>query len=162
MAKHSERSAQANLLLEVLAILKAEPCYRAAIHGVRSVERRYARETADPTERMGMRLGTAKLLFYAAIEKGAAFRTVQRRFRARTFDRYVPSKERPRSPMISRSSAASFTFTGIVMPLMVQNATRYLPRNRGPAGISPPVCASWSRSMRRFSSAQISRALVTP
>jgi hypothetical protein len=38
------------------------------------------RETDDEVDRHVMRVHMAKMLFYAAIDKGAAFRTVQRRF----------------------------------------------------------------------------------
>jgi hypothetical protein len=69
------------LALEVARITQSEMSYRSISCRVHSAERRYQREAADKTEQLVMRTETAAMLFCAAIDKGAAFRTVEHRFR---------------------------------------------------------------------------------
>lgn len=78
--ERAERPAHVHLLRDVLRVIQAERDYRPLAQRVCSVERRYLREVDDDGERRAMRIGTAKMLFYAAVDKGATFRTVQRRF----------------------------------------------------------------------------------
>jgi hypothetical protein len=81
MRTHAERPAHARLGQEIVRILQSESQYRSAVRRVRAAERRYSKQAVDAAERRVMRVETAKMLFYAAIDKGAAFRTVESRFR---------------------------------------------------------------------------------
>jgi hypothetical protein len=65
----------------VVRIIQAEPAYRSVARRVRLAEHRYLQATSDEAEKRVIRTETVSMLFYAAIEKGATFRTVQQRFR---------------------------------------------------------------------------------
>jgi hypothetical protein len=81
MKTHAERPAHARLGQEIVRIIQSESQYRSAVRRVLAAERRYSKQAVDPAERRVMRVEAAKMLFYAAIDKGAAFRTVESRFR---------------------------------------------------------------------------------
>jgi hypothetical protein len=78
---HAKKPADRRLLQEVVRLLQSEARYRSVVGRILAAERRYATQAVGASERRLMRLQTAKALFYAAIDKGAAFRTVERRFR---------------------------------------------------------------------------------
>jgi hypothetical protein len=81
MRAHTERPGHHRLLQEVVRIIRAEPQYRSVVSRVLAAERHYSQQAVGAPERQIIRFQTAKMLFYAAIDKGAAFRTVERRFR---------------------------------------------------------------------------------
>jgi hypothetical protein len=81
MRTHAERPAHARLGQEIVRIIQSEAQYRAAVRRVLAAERRYSKLAVDAAERRVMRVETARMLFYAAIDKGAAFRTVENRYR---------------------------------------------------------------------------------
>gem|GEM_PF-6346535 len=76
-----ERAPHIRYQLEALRIIQAGATYRAVAARVRAAERRYAGEAGDAAKRRLVRSQTAWLLFHAATDKGAAFPTVERRFR---------------------------------------------------------------------------------
>src|SRR5262249_28488472 len=82
MVKEAERRASVRLLQEVVRVIQAESNYRSIARRVRALERLYSAEAADEAERQLMRSQTEGMLFDAALDRGAVFRTVQRRFRA--------------------------------------------------------------------------------
>src|SRR5262245_45449323 len=81
MKKRAEHSASVRLLQEVVRTIQVQPSYRAVVHRSLSAERLYSPQAADEVERQVMRRQTARMLFCAAVDKGAVFRTVERRFR---------------------------------------------------------------------------------
>jgi len=82
VAKDAERRASVRLLQEVVRVIQAESSYRSIVRRVLALERLYSAAAADEAERRLMRFQTEKMLFDAALDRGAVFRTVQRRFRA--------------------------------------------------------------------------------
>jgi hypothetical protein len=76
-----EHPVSRRLLQAVVRIIRSESRYPSVVRRVLAAERLYAKQAADASERQEMRAATANLLFYAAIDKGAAFHTVERRFR---------------------------------------------------------------------------------
>jgi hypothetical protein len=80
MQKRVQRLALVGLLQEVVRLVQAEPSYRSVVQRIRSTEHRYSQEVGDEVEKRIMRVETARMLFHAAIDKGAAFHTVKRRF----------------------------------------------------------------------------------
>lgn len=81
MRVHTKKPAHHRLLQEVVRITQAESHDRSVVCRVLAAERLYSKEATDAPERQIVRFQTAKMLFYAAIDKGAAFRTVERRCR---------------------------------------------------------------------------------
>ena|SRR5579871_3583636 len=77
----TEQPAPHRLLQEVVRLLQTEPQYRSFVLRVLATERHYSKQAVGASERRIMRFLTAKMLFIAAIDMGAAFRTVKRRFR---------------------------------------------------------------------------------
>lgn len=81
MRARTQRPAHIRLLQEVVRLYQTEPHYQSVVRRILVEERLYSKQAVDASERQMIRFQTAKMLFYAAIDKGAAFRTVERRFR---------------------------------------------------------------------------------
>ena len=79
--KRAECPAHVRLSQEIVRVLQAHPSYGPAARRIRAAFRRNLPGAADEAERRLMRCETAGMLFHAAIDRGAAFRTVERLFR---------------------------------------------------------------------------------
>jgi hypothetical protein len=78
----NQQSHTAAMLLEIVQVLKEEPCYEVAGRRIDEITRRYLTMAAEQ-ERHCLQRSAARMAFSAATDKGASFETITRRFRAR-------------------------------------------------------------------------------